>query len=257
MRPRKNRRRKGCSGCNRKWASLRADNAVLREQLSLRDQALDATPTFFVISKLAAPEPIIVYCNKVVAEEHGSPRNELIGKGISTLARWASSDAAGSDVSAALRAGHTYHHEPRGHAAGRQQVLAGSVDQMPIFDGAGDLTHSVAIGADITAKRDEVFKKQELQDKLVDEMKERARVVIELQLAQKLESVGRLAAGIAHEINTPIQYVGDGVYFLHSAYGRLQPADRRLAKCRRGTARDPALRGASPRSRQVDGKNMT
>jgi signal transduction histidine kinase len=74
------------------------------------------------------------------------------------------------------------------------------------------------VGADITSKRAEAHKKQELQDKLVAEMKERERVVMELQLAQKLESVGRLAAGIAHEINTPIQYVGDSVYFLRSAF---------------------------------------
>ena len=36
----------------------------------------------------------------------------------------------------------------------------------------------------------------------------------ELQHAQKLESVGRLAAGLAHEINTPIQFVGDSVDFM-------------------------------------------
>jgi two-component system, NtrC family, sensor kinase len=35
--------------------------------------------------------------------------------------------------------------------------------------------------------------------------------------AQKLESVGRLAAGVAHEINTPIQFIGDSVYFLRDA----------------------------------------
>lgn len=35
---------------------------------------------------------------------------------------------------------------------------------------------------------------------------------------QKLESLGRLSAGIAHEINTPIQFVGDNVRFLESAY---------------------------------------
>jgi signal transduction histidine kinase len=52
----------------------------------------------------------------------------------------------------------------------------------------------------------------------VEEMKERERMVLELQLAQKLESVGRLAAGVAHEINTPIQYVSDSVHFLRSAY---------------------------------------
>jgi signal transduction histidine kinase len=35
--------------------------------------------------------------------------------------------------------------------------------------------------------------------------------------AQKMESIGRLAAGIAHEINTPIQYVGDNIHFLADA----------------------------------------
>ncbi|MBA3820393.1 MAG: PAS domain-containing sensor histidine kinase [Deltaproteobacteria bacterium] len=39
----------------------------------------------------------------------------------------------------------------------------------------------------------------------------------ELQQAQKLESVGRLAAGVAHEINTPIQFVGDSVEFVRGA----------------------------------------
>jgi len=52
---------------------------------------------------------------------------------------------------------------------------------------------------------------------LKSEMQERERIAAELRLAQKLESVGRLAAGIAHEINTPIQYVGDSVSFLQSA----------------------------------------
>ncbi len=39
--------------------------------------------------------------------------------------------------------------------------------------------------------------------------------------AQRLESIGQLAAGIAHEINTPIQYIGDNAAFLQGAFGDL------------------------------------
>ena len=53
--------------------------------------------------------------------------------------------------------------------------------------------------------------------KLVVEMEERGRMELELRQAQKLESVGRLAAGVAHEINTPIQFVSDSCHFLRDA----------------------------------------
>lgn len=50
---------------------------------------------------------------------------------------------------------------------------------------------------------------------------ERERTQLQLHHAQKLESSGRLAAGIAHEINTPIQYIGDNTRFLQDSFAEL------------------------------------
>ena len=48
----------------------------------------------------------------------------------------------------------------------------------------------------------------------------------ELRQASKLESVGRLAAGVAHELNTPIQYIADSVDFVREAIAELDGPDR-------------------------------
>ncbi len=46
----------------------------------------------------------------------------------------------------------------------------------------------------------------------------------QLLLAQKMESIGQLAAGVAHEINTPTQFVGDNTRFLKDTFEQLAPA---------------------------------
>lgn len=68
----------------------------------------------------------------------------------------------------------------------------------------GEVTHFLGVKEDITEK-----KRQE---------QERSMMEVQLMQAQKLESVGQLAAGIAHEINTPTQYVGDNLRFIQEGF---------------------------------------
>ncbi len=56
---------------------------------------------------------------------------------------------------------------------------------------------------------------------LQTEIADRNKMEIQLRHAQKMESIGQLAAGIAHEINTPTQYIGDNTRFVQDAVGEL------------------------------------
>ena len=69
-------------------------------------------------------------------------------------------------------------------------------------------------------------------------MADRDRIEAELRIAQRLEAIGHLAAGVAHEINTPIQYVGDNLSFVRDSVSTLVELDVRL----KALVSDPAVR---------------
>lgn len=56
----------------------------------------------------------------------------------------------------------------------------------------------------------------DIEDRKLAEQ-EKQRLEAELSQIQRLESLGTLAGGIAHEINTPVQYVGDNIRFLQDS----------------------------------------
>ncbi len=89
------------------------------------------------------------------------------------------------------------------------------------------------------------------------------RRVLESQLthAQKLESIGQLAAGIAHEINTPIQYVGANARFLQGAFkelmGLLLKYEELVGACREKNVPDGMIPEVETLAREIDLEYLT
>jgi PAS domain S-box-containing protein len=65
---------------------------------------------------------------------------------------------------------------------------------------------------------------------MFEDITERRILREQLLQAQKLESVGQLAAGIAHEINTPVQYIGDNVRFLRDTFHSLAALNKTYSR---------------------------
>jgi signal transduction histidine kinase len=71
---------------------------------------------------------------------------------------------------------------------------------------------------ELRARLDELQAQLKARDKTIDELR---LAQAKLLQAQKLGAMGQLAAGIAHEVNTPTQYVTDNVSFLQRAFDKL------------------------------------
>jgi PAS domain S-box-containing protein len=79
--------------------------------------------------------------------------------------------------------------------------------KVPLRDVNGEVIGIIGVGFDITERK-----------------------VAEQRLAsgEKLESIGRLAAGVAHEINTPIQFLNDSIFFIRDAMQDLMAHNAKL-----------------------------
>lgn len=84
------------------------------------------------------------------------------------------------------------------HPDGKEKLLGLTIN--PIKNESDQAPGLLIMGADITDRK-----------------------ILENQLAQsqKLESIGQLAAGIAHEINSPMQYINDNTHFIKKKMSRL------------------------------------
>ncbi len=142
------------------------------------------------------PAGLVTWANRGFTILTGFGPWDTAGRSFTGLVRLGGADAGPTlDVGDALAAGRTFAATVSLHR--RDGALRwADLDMHPVTDAAGTVTAHVVVLTDAT---------------------EREQTSTRLAHAERLATIGRLAAGVAHEIATPVQFVGDSVQFLRDA----------------------------------------
>jgi PAS domain S-box-containing protein len=162
----------------------------------------------------------ILYLNPAFERITGYSRREAIGRNPRILKSGKHDDAFYKAMWDNISMGLTWN----GELVNRRKngtLFHESVSISPVQNASGETTHFVAVKRDLTHER---------------------QLESQLRQAKTLEAVGRLAAGVAHEINTPTQYIWDNIAFVRDSLDSLLPlvgkalhGAVRLSACEEGT----------------------
>ena len=172
-------------------------DALAHERNVLRTM-IDLVPAF-IYAKDAQSR--FTACNELVARRMGASPAELIGRTDFDFFPREMAEKFFSDEQALIQSGEPMINREElayDKTRGMNRVILTS--KVPLRDDNGNLSGIVGMGFDIT---------------------ERKNAELRMHSMERHESIGRLAAGVAHEINTPIQYLSDSVSFVQDGVKEL------------------------------------
>ncbi|MDE3066151.1 MAG: response regulator [Verrucomicrobiota bacterium] len=199
-------------------AGRRAEE-ILRRERDLIGRIMETSPVGIVVTSHTG---LITFANRRAGEILTRAGNPAGGETASVL-DWTETDMEGNKVAgrapslrAVLDSGHPAHdvHHAMQFRDGRRALLC--TNAAPLFNAAGDIDGLVATIEDIT---------------------ERLALEAQLRQAQKMESIGQLAAGVAHDINNILTVIQGHAGLLLSAAAPGGEAARSLRQITAATAR--------------------
>ncbi|MBU1652380.1 PAS domain S-box protein, partial [bacterium] len=167
--------------------------------------AVEQTEEMMVITN---PAGIIEFVNPAFVQTTGFSADEVIGKSIHDISYQSDNISGYQKMWNAMLSGQVW----KGRLTNKRKdnkVYWEDITLSPIRSNSGEIINFVCLKRDIT---------------------DQLRLEAQLRQAQKLESIGQLAAGIAHELNTPTQYISDNIRFLSDVFEKLNNCNIRQAE---------------------------
>lgn len=173
---------------------IRVDDLTL-----MRNAAINNARTGIVITDVKRPDNPIVFANPMFFEMTGYAESEVYGNNCRFLNRGDRDQPGFIELKAAIESGQECCVQLRNYKRDGTMFL-NELTLTPIRSESGELTHFMGSQRDVTRHREE--ESQQILD-------------------QKMASIGHLATGIAHEINSPLQFVSNNTSFLKQSFDGL------------------------------------
>ncbi|MDN3686350.1 PAS domain-containing sensor histidine kinase [Cyclobacterium jeungdonense] len=203
------------------------DYNFIQHELKLHDAAMESTSCGISISDARKPDMPLIYVNRAFCEMSGFLEEEVVGKNCRFLQGENRDQSARYIIREALDSGNhcqvlIKNYRKDGTFFWNDLIIS------PIRDKEGHLTHFVGVQNDVTdreeARREAAAKQIELE-KTLETLKETQSMLIH---SEKMNALGQMVAGVAHEINNPVAFVASNMHALKQMAEDLKGAYEQL-----------------------------
>ncbi|MBL8700180.1 MAG: PAS domain S-box protein [Alphaproteobacteria bacterium] len=182
----------------------KAIEVELRQQVernSLLAAAIENDSSGITIADASTPDLPLIYVNRAFTTMTGYAPAEVIGRNCRFLSGAETAPESRQAIREALRDGTPISLDLVNYRKGGEKFW-NQLTLFPVRNASGELRYFVGAQSDVTARRAVEAEREALRSRMAE--------------SSKFEALGTLAGGIAHEINTPAQFVSDNIRFLGS-----------------------------------------
>lgn len=184
-----------------------SDRKVAERQLletkNLYQQILDAIPDLILCK---GPQSRIVYGNKAFRDYYRMTQAQLQDLIDAPFAKPDYTEQYIKDDACVFNTGHTLIVEELAVRYDGQERLFSTI-KAPIFNSQGAIVQTVGVSRDITERKQAEIQLRQQAQNLENTLHELQRTQTQLVQSEKMSSLGQLVAGVAHEINNPVNFI--------------------------------------------------